>query len=175
MASPNQWFGSLCGLRAGGVTLKHVPKQQWLGCAVAAAAMLSGRSYEDVAAHWADLDEARTRSPGELIALLEAVTDTEWHFAPLWHPQPRVREFVPVPRPVAVWIQDAALRPRNGQWVVVKGEVVYDPGEPTAHPVSRYPLRDWVVILVARPGPPEELVRLRERRRMRERRSVEQA
>jgi hypothetical protein len=46
----------------GGQAMNHVPKQQWLGCAVAAAAMLAHRSYEDVAGHWAELDEARPLS-----------------------------------------------------------------------------------------------------------------
>src|SRR4051812_35589413 len=95
--------------------MNHNPKQQWMGCAVAAAAMLADCSYEDVAGHWPDLDEARMRSPQELCALLEAVTDAEWHFSPCWHPEPRVGEFRPPPWPVAVWIQDAALRPRFGQ------------------------------------------------------------
>jgi hypothetical protein len=46
--------------------MNHIPKQRWMGCAVATAAMLSGRSYEAVAAHWPDLDEARTRTPREM-------------------------------------------------------------------------------------------------------------
>jgi hypothetical protein len=152
--------------------MNHIPKQQWLGCAVATAAMIADRSYEAVAAHWPDLDEARMRSPRELCALLEAVTDTDWHFCPCWHPQPRVREFLPPQWPVAVWIQETALRPHFGQWIVIKDHIVYDPGERTAHPVSSYPRRDWVVTLVAQPGPPEELVRIRERKRRQRLRDV---
>src|SRR5439155_24943079 len=152
--------------------MSHIPKQQWMGCAVATAAMLAERSYEEVAAHWPDLDEARMRSPGELCALLEAVTDTEWHFSPCWHPQPRVREFFPPQWPVAVWIQDAALRPHFGQWIVVKDEVIHDPGEWTAHPVSRYPHRDWVVALVAQPVRPEEMARILDRKRMQDLRNM---
>jgi hypothetical protein len=144
--------------------MNHVPKQQWLGCAVATAAMIADRSYEEVAAHWPDLDEARMRSPGELCALLDAVTDTEWYFSPCWYPQPRVHEFVPPPWPVAVFIEDDALRPRFGQWIVLKDEVVHDPGERTAHPVSGYPRRDWVVTLVAQPVRPEEPGLIRDRK-----------
>jgi hypothetical protein len=149
--------------------MNHLPKQQWMGCAVATAAMLADRTYEEVAGHWPDLDEAQMRSPRELCALLGAVTDMEWHLVPCWHPQPRVHEFSSPPWPVAVWIQDADLRPHFGQWIVVQGEIVHDPGEWIAHPVSHYPLRNWVVKLVAHPARPEEWTRIRERKRMQER------
>ena len=46
--------------------MKHIPKRQWMGFAVATAAMLAGRSYEEVAVHWPDLDEVRMRYPQEL-------------------------------------------------------------------------------------------------------------
>src|SRR5438874_3164474 len=107
-----------------GGTMKHIPKQQLMGCAVASAAMLADVSYEEVAAHWPDLDEARMRWPREFCALVEAVTDSEWHFSPCWHPQLPVRKF-PFPKwPVAAFIQDADLRPRFGQWIVVRHEIV---------------------------------------------------
>jgi hypothetical protein len=105
------------------------------------------------------------RSPGELCALLEAVTDTDWYLSPCWHPQPRVREFVPPQWSVALWIQDAAFHPHFAQWIVIKDEVVYDPGEWTEYLVSTYPRRDWVVTLVAQPVPPEEYARIRDRKR----------
>src|SRR5262245_26100886 len=98
-----------------GHAMNHIPKQRWMGCAVAAAAMLADRSYEEVAAHWPDLNEARLRSPRELCALLEAVTDTEWFLSPCWYPQPRVYEFVSPSWPVVVWIQDADFQPHFGQ------------------------------------------------------------
>ena len=41
--------------------MNHIPKQKWMGCAVATAAMLADRSYEEVSAHWPELDEARMR------------------------------------------------------------------------------------------------------------------
>jgi hypothetical protein len=152
--------------------MKHIAKQQWMGCAVAAAAMLADRSYEEVAAHWPDLDEARMRSPRELCTLLEAVTDTEWYLAPCWHPQPRVANFVSPSWPVVVWIQDADLRPQFGQWIVIDHGIVHDPGERTSYPVSSYPLRGWVAKLVAQPALPEELARSRDPQRRQEQRNL---
>jgi hypothetical protein len=145
--------------------VEHILKQQWMGCAVATAAMLADLSYEEVAGHWPDLDEARTRCPQELCALLEAVTDTEWQFSPCWAPQPPVHQF-PVPRwPVAVFIQDADLSPRFGQWIVLKDDLVHDPGEWTTYVATRYPRRDWVVTCVVQPVRPDELARNRARKR----------
>jgi hypothetical protein len=144
--------------------MNHVPKRQWMGCAVATAAMLADRSYDDVAAHWPELDEAHVRCPRQLRALLEAVTDHEWYLAPSWD-RPRLQEFMPPPWPVAVWIQDALFRPRFGQWIVVQDKAVHDPGEWTESPVSNYPRRDWVVTMVVQPMSPEEFARIRNRRR----------
>jgi hypothetical protein len=144
--------------------MKHVPKQQWMGCAVATAAMLSDRSYEEVAAHWFDLDEALTRSPREMCALLEAVTEMPWYLFPCWHPRPRIREFVPPRWAVAVWIEDAPFHPQFGQWIVIKDAIVYDPGQRTEYPVSSYPLREWLVAVVAQPIVPEEVARIRDRK-----------
>jgi hypothetical protein len=135
-----------------------------MGCAVAAAAMLADLSYEDAAAHWPDLDAARTRSPRELCALLEAVTDTERLLSPCWHPQQPVHRFPVPPWPVAAFIQDAGLRPRFGQWVVLMDGIVHDPGKWTAHLVDRYRRRDWVVTCVAQLVRPEEVERSRERK-----------
>jgi hypothetical protein len=146
--------------------MNHVPKQQWMGCAVATAAMLADLSYEEVAAHWPDLDEARMRYPRELCTLLEAVTDTEWQLSPCWHPQPHVHQFSFPQWPVAVFIQDAALRPRFGQWIVLKDKIVHDPGARTAYSVTKYPLRDWVVTCVAHPVRPDDLARCRARKRL---------
>jgi hypothetical protein len=144
----------------------HVPKQQWLGCAVATAAMLADRTYEEVAGHWPDLDEALTRNSRELCALLEAVTDTPWRLSPCWHPCARVAAFVPPPWPVAAWIQDDAHRPRFGQWIVVRGELIHDPGQSSAQHVARYALRDWVVTMVAEPVRPVQLEQNQYQRRV---------
>src|SRR5262245_24297604 len=148
--------------------MNYIPKQQWMGCAVATAAMLSDRRYTEVAAHWPDLDEARMRCPRALCGLLEAVTDTEWTFSPCWYPLPQVHAIVPPQWPVAVWIQDVDLRPRFGQWIVITDEVVHDPGECTTHPVFSYPRRDWVVGVVVQPTRPEEFVQIHEQKRIHE-------
>jgi hypothetical protein len=144
--------------------MNHIPKQQWMGCAVATAAMLASRSYEEVAAHWPDLDESRMRSPRELCSLLEAVTDHEWFLAPCWN-KPQVQAFLPPRWPVALWIEDAVFRPQFGQWIVIKDKVVHDPGEWRETVLSNYSRRDWVVTLIAQPVPPEEFVRIRNRSR----------
>jgi hypothetical protein len=136
-----------------------------MGCAVASAAMLGDLSYEEVAAHWPDLDEARMRCPQELCFLLEAVTETEWQFSPCWHPQQPIHTFPFPPWPVAVFIQDSGLCPRFGQWIVLKDELVHDPGAWTACVATRYSRRDWVVTCVAKPVRPDDLARTRARKR----------
>jgi hypothetical protein len=145
--------------------LHHVRKQHWMGCAVATAAMLSKRSYEEVAAHWPDVDVARLRSPRELCALLEAVTDIPWHSSACWYLLPRVGAFVAPRWAVAVWIQDPVFHPKVGQWIVIKDKMIYDPGQRIEYPASSYPLRNWVVGLVAQPVIPAEVARIRDRQR----------
>jgi hypothetical protein len=147
-----------------GDVMNHIPKQQWMGCAIATAAMIAGRSYEEVTTHWPNMDEAFMRSPRQLCALLEAITNQEWYLAPCWE-KPKVHEFSPPNRLVAVWIEDAAFHSQFGQWIVIKDKVVNDPGELTEHKMSTYPRRDWVVTLVAQSEPPEEFIRIRDRKR----------
>ena len=142
----------------------HVPKRQWMGCAVATAAMLADRSYEEVAAHWPQLSEARMRKPGELCALLEAVTDVEWQFSPCWHPQPHLYQFTVPPWPVAVFAQDAELHPRFSLWIVLNDAIVHDPAERAAYSMIDYPRREWVVSCVVQPCRPDEFTRGRARR-----------
>jgi hypothetical protein len=67
---------------------------------------------------------------------------------------------------VAVWIQDRSLHPQLGHWVGLDGPVVHDSRKRMPQPVTRYRQRDWVVTLVAKPGLPEELIQLRQRRRL---------
>jgi hypothetical protein len=141
-------------------------KQQWMGCAVATAAMLADLDYEAVVAHWPDLDEAHLRFPQQLCGLLEAVTDTEWQFSPCWHPLQPVHRFKVPAWPVAVFIEDASPHPRFGQWIVLKEEIVHDPGERSAWVVRNYPRRDWMVTCVAQPVRPDELTRNRDRKRL---------
>jgi hypothetical protein len=146
--------------------MKHIRKRDWMGCAIAAAATLANRTYEDVAAHWPDLNPARFRYPRDLCALLEAVTHSPWHFSPCWLPHPRLEGYSPGPAPVAVWIQDRSRDPQFGHWIVLDGPIVHDSRKRTPQLVTHYRLRDWVVTLVAKPGLPEELVRLRQRKRL---------
>ena len=155
--------------------MKHIPKQQWMGCAVAATAMLADVSYEEVAAHWPDLDEARMREPGQLCGLLEAVTDVPWGFSACWNLQPAVSQFSFPSWPVAVFIQDNGVNPRFGQWIVVRNEIVHDPGAWTSHVVARYPGRDWLVTYVAQPLRPEQFARSLARRRLQQIRNIFQS
>src|SRR5438046_7930614 len=107
------------------------------------------------------------RCPRELRALLESVTDTDWRLAQCWHPVRRVREF-PFPQgPVAVFIQDSVTRPRFGQWVVVREEIVLDPGESGAHVLTKYPRRGWLVTWIVQPCQPDDLVESQGRNRLR--------
>lgn len=147
--------------------MQHIRKQDWMGCAIAAAAMISDLDYEQVAAHWPDVDAARLRWPRELRALLESVTDTEWRLTQCWHPLQPVREFAFPAWPLAAFIQDARKHPRFGHWVVVRNEIVHDPGESGVHLASRFPRRDWLVAWTAQPVCPNELVRSRVRNRLR--------
>jgi hypothetical protein len=137
----------------------HVRKRDWMGCAVAAVAMISNRSYAAVANHWPKLDLAWTRTPQGLCALLEAVTEFEWRFFPRWSPQPRVGEWSRRAGPVPAFIQDKPRGAKLAQWIVVQDGVVYDSSQQSPQPMGQYQYRDWVVMVVARPGPPEELAR----------------
>lgn len=123
-----------------------------MGCAVATAAMLAGMRYEKVAAHWPRLHHARLRCPKEFCALLESVTDTEWNLSPCWHPLQPITKYPFPPWPVAVFMQDAELSPRFGQWVAVADSKVYDPGEFEALDMSGYRLRDWLVTSTVQPA-----------------------
>jgi hypothetical protein len=141
-----------------------------MGCAVATAAMLADLSYEEV--NGLELDNARMRWPQELHALLEAVTDTKWQLLPCWHPLKPLHEFSFPPYPVGVFINDSALCPQFGQWIVLKNEIVHDPCEWTAYAASRYPRRDWVVTCVAQPVRPAELAQRKARLRQARLRNV---
>jgi hypothetical protein len=152
--------------------MHHIRKQDWMGCAVAAAAMISDLDYEDVAAHLPDLDPARLRWPRELRALLESVTDTEWRLTQCRRPLRPVREFAFPAWPIAAFIQDDYKYPRFGHWVAVRDEIVHDPGEARVHLASKFPRSDWLVAWTAQPVCPVELARSRVRNRLRRIRNV---
>ncbi len=131
--------------------MKHVVKQDWMGCAVATAAMLGDVTYEEVAACPSLPHLARTRHANALCTLLTAVTGSTWRVTTFWFRRPDLTHFCFPEWPVAVFLQDAPFRPRLGQWVVIKREVVHDPGERTAYLVSQYPRRDWRIARLAQP------------------------
>jgi hypothetical protein len=146
--------------------MKHVPKQAWMGCAVATAAMLAERTYEEVAAHWPDVSDAQLRSPRDLRALLESVTETDWRLTQCWNPLQPVCKFAFPDWPVAVFIKEPPPRARFAQWIVVRDEIIHDPGKTGADIVSRYHLRDWLVTWIAQPVHPDELIRSQARNRL---------
>jgi hypothetical protein len=152
--------------------MKHIPKEKWMGCAVAAAAMLADLEYDQVETHWPDLSDASLRCPRQLCNLLDSVTETHWRLSQCWHPLKSISQ-VAFPRwPVTVFIQDEAPRPRFAQWIVVKDEIVHDPGRWSTDTINSYPLRHWLVGWIAEPYRPEELATNQARRRLRKVRSV---
>lgn len=146
--------------------MRHVPKQKWMGCAVATAAMLADLSYEEVAASQLKMDIARTRWPKELCVLLQGVTETRWQLTTFWFHRPALAHFSFPQWPVAVFLQDRPFRPRVGQWIAVKREIVHDPGERMVHTVNGYPRRDWHIACFAQPVRPAEFAQNQARRRM---------
>jgi len=152
--------------------MKHVIKQEWMGCAVATAAMLADLTYEEVAARPSLPDLARTRWPKELCALLEGVTGSAWRVSTFWFRRPVLARFSFPEWPVAVFLQDAPFRPRLGQWVVVKRNLVHDPGERLAYTVSKYPLREWRITALAQPHRPAVFAGEQARRRIARARQV---
>jgi hypothetical protein len=153
--------------------MKHIPKQQWMGCAIASAAMLGDLTYDEVAAHRPDLDPARSRWPEEMCALLKGVTETEWKLTSYWPLFRRPLHRFSFPQwPVAAFIEDAPRGAQLGQWIVVERGVVHDPGERSAYVVSLYPQRDWVITWLAQPVRPAQLASNRARRHMEKVRNI---
>jgi hypothetical protein len=135
----------------------HVRKKKWMGCAVASAAMLADFDYDDVEAHWPDVDEARLRCPKEFRALLESLTESEWRLSEPWLPVKSVLQFAFPEWPTAAFIRDAPFQARFGQWIVVKGKIVHDPRESRACLINHYSFKDWPVTWTLQPARPDEL------------------
>jgi hypothetical protein len=152
--------------------MKHVVKEQWMGCAVASAAMLADLTYEDIAARTPALDAARLRWPHELCALLGGVTGARWRYTACWSPRPELCRFAAPLWPVAAFVQDAPSRPRLGQWVVIHGEIVHDPESRSAQHMSRYPRRNWRIAWVAQPVRPAEFAECQAQRHLEKLRTV---
>ena len=155
--------------------MKHIQKEQWMGCAVATAAMFGDLDYEEVSEHRLILNPARMRWPNELCALLQAVTGIRWRYKTCWFPRKRVDKFAFPRWPIAAFIIDREFCVRHGQWIVVKDGIVHDPGLPRCYTVGSYPLHDWRVLWIAAPIRPEELPRAREVKRLERFRSLLEA
>ena len=144
--------------------MRHVPKQQWMGCAVASAAMLGELSYDEAAARWPVPDVAWTRDPQHMLALLQVATETEWELFSANLPTVRVNDFLSYPWPVAAWIVDAAIRARHAQWIVIDDQIIHDPAEHVAWAKRSYPRRDWFIGMIAQPVRPEVVFEMQTRR-----------
>jgi hypothetical protein len=119
--------------------MKHIVKQEWMGCAIATAAMLADVPYEEVIVPRAKSAAARLRQRKALCALLKRETGTKWYLRSSWLYPPSLSQFAFPRWPVAVFIQDSPFRPRFGQWIVVNTSIVHDPGEKTVYTVNSYP------------------------------------
>jgi hypothetical protein len=146
--------------------MKHVAKRDWMGCAVATAAMLADLTYEEVAARPSLPGLPRTRLPQALCALLQGVTGSQWRVSTFWLRRPLLNHFSFPEWPVAVFLQDAPYRPRLGQWVVVNREIVHDPGEGTGYTLRKYPRHDWRIASIAQPRRPATFAADQVRRRI---------
>jgi hypothetical protein len=122
--------------------VRHVPQGQG-NCAVAAAAMLAGTSYEEAAARCPGPAYRRGVRPAEMAALLEGLTGVRWRGFISWH-QSRLGTFRFPDRPLLVY-----LRPpwswRLHHCVVVKAKMVHDPNYPHALTLDQYLNRHWRV------------------------------
>jgi hypothetical protein len=130
-----------------------------MGCAVASAAMLADLSYEEAAAQSSGVDPARLRWPKELCGLLRRVTRNPWRLTSYWFPLHTLRRFSFPSWPVAAFVQDGHILASAGQWIVVKRDVVHDPGTQTVHTLTSYPLRAWRVSWLVEPVRPAEFAR----------------
>lgn len=152
--------------------MKHVVKQEWMGCAVATAAMLADVRYEEVATSRSQSAAARLRYRKAFRLLLERVTGTKWYLRSSWLYPPALGQFAFPKWPVATFVQDAPFRPRFGQWIVVNGDLVHDPAERTVFTLDKYPRRAWRMACWAQPVQPAELVQNQKRRRVEAMRNI---
>jgi len=128
--------------------------------------MLADLTYEEVAARPSLPDLARTRHPQEFRVLLEGVTGAAWRVRTFWWRRPVLAQFAFPEWPVAVFVQDETWRPRLGQWVVVKRDLVHDPGEWAVCTVRWYSRRDWRITALAQPRRPSAFAEDQQHRRM---------
>lgn len=134
----------------------HVRKEHPMGCAIAAAAMITDVTYQDVVECCPRQDPVSLRRPDRLARLLEDLTGTGWRQAWIWRPRPLA--LFPFPDcPVAVFIQDTRWTPRYGTWIAVRGRLIHDPGMGGVVWEHRYPYRHWFVTRILRPRRPRQL------------------
>jgi hypothetical protein len=150
----------------GGGVMKHIAKQDWMGCAIASTAMLANLTFEEVAARPRLGDFAHTRYPEGLCALLAAATGSEWRITSFWF-RPMLADFCFPAWAVAVFLENAPdQRLRLGQWIVVNREIVHDPEMRTACTVRNYPRRNWRIASLAQPRRPIKFAAEQARRRL---------
>ena len=125
----------------------HVQKQDFMGCAIAAAAMIAGRTYREVAEHPWGGDPAIVRYSARLQRLLEVLTRTPWRLV-LPAPQVTVAELDTPAWPVPVFVEDD----RNGQWIVADRGTIHDPQYRTAVALAFYPRQSWRVSQILEPA-----------------------
>jgi hypothetical protein len=134
----------------------HIPKEEFMGCAIASAAMVADLSYEEAASFCGGASAEELRWVNKFPRFLENVTKIRWVRAgPLW---PCLLGKTSFPDfPVAALIRDQQWAPHYGQWIVVKGKLVHDPGLPRAVFMYEYPYKNWYLSEVLRPKKPADL------------------
>jgi hypothetical protein len=134
----------------------HVPKEEFMGCAIASAAIIADLSYDEAASFCGGESAEELRWVNKFPKFLETVTKTRWVRAgPLW---PCLLGKTSFPDfPVAALIRDQQWFPNFGQWIVIKGKLVHDPGLPNALLMHEYPFKGWYMSEVLRPKNPADL------------------
>jgi hypothetical protein len=132
--------------------MKHVVQAHPVGCGLAVAAMLSGRSYRAArraADGWSSSGGLGVRA---LCRLLKTLTGARWRVAA---PFPRLSvrlaacRRLPAGSAVAVLIESPDRS--RAHWVVVRRAcVVHDPELRTPRPIAGYGGRGWLVASIIR-------------------------
>ncbi len=134
----------------------HVLKKDFMGCGVATAAMMSQMSYEEAVESFGHPSVAKLRDARRLRKFLETLTETKWVSG--FHLWPYPLKNLSLPEwPLALFIQNSQWFPRFGQWIVVRGKLIYDPAFPKPLLRRVYPLRNWFVNHILKPKQPAQL------------------
>jgi hypothetical protein len=129
--------------------LRHI-RQQGGTCAIAAAAIAAGVSYEEAAAQSPVPPGKRGLYPHEIRRLLSALTQVGWlsDYFFRWRPVSRLEA---TEEPLVLVIRPA--KRSNAHCIVLKNGYVYDPAFPACVPIGSYCRRDWRVLFMFRAGP----------------------